>query len=136
YESALHTDAILLIAKCLTQNELADFHALATEYGLDVLVEVFDEDDVEKIQPYHFPLIGINNRDLQTMKVDLGRSNKMISLLDAGQTVVAASGVRSRHDVSQMMSAGIRSFLIGESLAINSNRISFLKELRGMPNDY
>ncbi len=129
FKAAIHADAILLIARCLEQSQLADFHPLATEHRLDVLVEVFDERDVEKIEPFHFPLIGINHRNLSTMQIDLDRSVKLLSHFSEEQTIVAASGIRSRNDIDQLMTLGIHSFLIGESLSINSNRIDFLHKL-------
>lgn len=129
YEAALHADAALLIARCLEAARLRDLHDLATELKLDVLVEVFDEEDVEKIEPFHFPLIGINHRDLETMDVSPECSRNMFSRFDAAQTVVAASGISSRRDIERLMESGIRCFLIGESLSRASNRIEFLHNL-------
>lgn len=129
YESALHADAVLLIARCLERSQLKDFHDLATSLKLDVLVEVFDEEDVEKIEPFHFPLIGINHRNLKTMDVSLERSCDLFRCFDENQTVVAASGIQSRHAIDRFMTTGIRCFLIGESLSRTANRIDFLKSL-------
>ncbi|MDR3232484.1 MAG: indole-3-glycerol phosphate synthase TrpC [Planctomycetaceae bacterium] len=130
-EAALYADAILLIARCLERQQLADFYALAAEHRLDVLVEVFDEDDCEKIEGLHFPLIGINHRNLAAMTVDLDRSEKLAVRLEADQTLVAASGIRSRNDVERMMNIGIRTFLVGETLSRSANRIETLKSLIG-----
>ncbi len=124
YEAALHADAVLLIARCLESSQLVDLHGLATELKLDVLVEVFD-----MIEPFHFPLIGVNHRNLRTMSIDLERSRRLISRFGPDQTIVAASGIRTRHDIETLMQEGIRSFLIGESLSTHPNRIDFLREL-------
>ena len=131
YEAALHADAVLLIARCLEPSQLADLHGLATGRKLDVLVEVFDEEDVDKIEPFLFPLIGVNHRNLRTMSIDLERSRRLISRFGPGQTIVAASGIRSRDDIETSMRAGIRWFLIGESLSTHPDRVGFLRELGG-----
>ena len=131
WEAAAHADAMLLIARCLERQQLADLHGLATELGLDVLVEVFDEEDIDKIEPLHFPLIGINHRNLRTMSIDLERSQCLISRFASNQTVVAASGIKMRDDIETLMRAGIRAFLIGESLSTHQNRDEFLRELVG-----
>ena len=120
WEAAVHADAMLLIARCLEQQQLAELHGLATELGLDVLVEVFDEEDIEKIEPFHFPLIGINNRNLRTMDIDPERSNRMFARFSSDQTVVAASGIKTRNDIENFMQRGIRAFLVGESLSTAS----------------
>ncbi|MCL2348426.1 MAG: bifunctional indole-3-glycerol phosphate synthase/phosphoribosylanthranilate isomerase [Planctomycetaceae bacterium] len=117
YEAAVHADCMLLIARCLEQQQLADLYGLATELGLDVLVEVFDEEDIDKIEPFHFPLIGINHRNLRTMGIDLERSRQLVSRFAPDQTVVAASGIKSRDDIVTLMQTGIRAFLVGESLS-------------------
>jgi len=129
WECAVHADAMLLIARCLEQQQLADLYGLATELGLDVLVEIFDEEDIDKIEPFHFPLIGINHRNLRTMSIDLERSRRLVSRFASDQTVVAASGIKTRKDINNLMQAGIKAFLIGESLSTYRNRDDFLREL-------
>ncbi len=129
YEAALHADAVLLIARCLEPAQLADLHGLAVELKLDVLVEVFDEEDIDKIEPYRFPLVGVNHRNLRTMSIDLERSRRLISRFGPDQSIVAASGIQNRNDVETLMQDGIRSFLIGESLSTHPNRVDFLREL-------
>ena len=129
YEAAVHADAILLIARCLDASQLKDLHDLATALNLDVLVEIFDEKDIEVIEPFHFPLIGINNRNLKTMTVSFDYSHKLFSCFDAEQTVVAASGVKSRQDIESFMKTGFHCFLVGESLSRASDRVGFLRNL-------
>jgi len=135
WESAVHADAMLLIARCLERQQLADLYGLATELGLDVLVEIFDEEDVDKIEPFHFPLIGINHRNLRSMSIDLERSRRLFSRFSADQTVVAASGIKTRNDIDRLMREGIRAFLVGEVLSTHSRRIEFLRELVGGENN-
>lgn len=129
YEAAVHADAVLLIARCLEASRLKDLHDLATGLKLDILVEVFDEEDIAKIEPFHFPLVGINHRNLKTMDVSLDRSVDLFSHFGADQTVVAASGIASRQNIERFLASGIRCFLVGESLSRASDRIGFLKEL-------
>ena len=134
WEAAVHADALLLIARCLERQQLADLHSLAVELGLDVLVEVFDEEDIDTIEPFHFPLIGINHRNLRTMSIDLERSQRLVARCTADQTVVAASGIKTRADIENLMQAGISAFLVGESLSTHPNRADFLRELVGGEN--
>ena len=129
WEAAVHADCMLLIARCLEQQQLADLHGLATELGLDVLVEVFDEEDIDKIEPFHFPLIGINHRNLRTMSIDLERSKRLVSRFAPDQTVVAASGIKTRDDMETLMRIGIRAFLVGESLSTSPTPAEMLCEL-------
>ena len=129
YEAAAYADAMLLIARCLEKRQLVDLHGLATELGLDVLVEVFDEEDIDKIEPFHFPLIGINNRNLRTMSIDLERSKRLFSRFAPDQTVVAASGIKTRKDIETFMQMGIRAFLVGESLSTQAEPYDLLQTL-------
>ena len=129
WEAAVHADCMLLIARCLERQQIADLHALATQLGLDVLVEVYDEEDIDKIEPFHFPLVGINHRNLRTMSIDLEQSKRLFSRFAPDQTVVAASGIKTRDDIEMVMRIGIRAFLVGESLSIQPNAGDFLVQL-------
>lgn len=128
YETALYADCMLLIARCLDAPQLKDLYDLAAELRIDVLVEVFDEEDIRKIEPFHFPLIGINNRNLATMNVDTESSRNFVRYFTSDQTIVAASGIASRADIETTMKSGIRSFLIGESLSKSSDRAETLHQ--------
>ena len=129
WEAAVHADAVLLIARCLERQQLTDLHGLATELGIDVLVEIFDEEDIDKIEPLRCPLMGINHRNLRTMSMDIERSQRLISRVAPDQTVVAASGIKDRSAIEQLMRVGIRAFLVGESLSRHPHRVEFLREL-------
>ncbi|MDR0390680.1 MAG: indole-3-glycerol phosphate synthase TrpC [Planctomycetaceae bacterium] len=129
YETAIYADCMLLIARTLDGKTLKAFHDLATELKIDVLVEVFDEADIEKIAEYNFSLIGINNRNLATMEVDMNNSNNFVRHFKKEQLIVAASGINSRNDIERTMRHGIRSFLVGESLSKSDNRVQFLHNL-------
>jgi indole-3-glycerol phosphate synthase len=129
YETALYADCMLLIVRCLEIEQLKNLHDLATSLQIDVLVEVADEEDIRKIEPFHFPLIGINNRNLATMNVDTERAGNFAHYFSPDQTIVAASGISSRADIEMTMRTGIRSFLIGENLSKSHNRIDTLRQL-------
>ncbi|MDR0705941.1 MAG: indole-3-glycerol phosphate synthase TrpC [Planctomycetaceae bacterium] len=129
YETALYADCMLLIARCLEAEQLKNLYDLATSLRIDVLVEVCGEEDIRKIEPFHFPLIGINNRNLATMNVDTESAGKFARYFSYDQTIVAASGISSRSDIEMIMKFGIRSFLIGESLSKSRNRIETLRQL-------
>ena len=127
-EATLHADAVLLIARCLSRSQMVDLHAFATSHRLDVLVEVFDEADAEKIAPFHFPLIGINHRNLATMGIDMQRSKRLLQYFDNDQIVVAASGIGTLADLQSVSALKIRAFLIGESLSRSENRVALLRQ--------
>ncbi|MDR3197524.1 MAG: indole-3-glycerol phosphate synthase TrpC [Planctomycetaceae bacterium] len=129
YETALYADCMLLIVRCLDTPQLKDLHDLATELQIDVLVEVSDEEDIRKIDPFHFPLIGINNRNLATMNVNTESARNFVRYFTSDQTIVAASGISSRTDIETTMRFGIRSFLIGECLSKSSDRVETLRQL-------
>jgi indole-3-glycerol phosphate synthase len=128
YETALYADCMLLIVRCLEAEQLKNLHDLATSLQIDVLVEVSDEEDIRKIEPFHFPLIGINNRNLATMNVDTKSAGNFARYFSPDQIIVAASGISSRADIETTMKTGIRSFLIGESLSKSHNRIETLRQ--------
>jgi len=116
YETvAAGADAILLIAELLSTNEVASFYDLATSLGLEVLMEVHNEEDVEKALAADADIIGINNRDLHTFKVDLGTTQKLIRLIPQNRVKVSESGIRTYEDVMFLKSLGVNAVLIGEA---------------------
>ncbi len=113
---ALGADAILLIAAALPDADLQAFEAEARALGLDVLVEVHDEAELDRALALETPLIGVNNRDLRTMTVDLATSERLAPRLPPGRLLVAESGIRSAADLQRLRAAGIPAFLVGEAL--------------------
>ncbi|MDT8440576.1 MAG: indole-3-glycerol phosphate synthase TrpC [Desulfuromonadales bacterium] len=109
-------DALLLIAAMLTTAELIDFSGQARELGLDVLLEVHDEAELEKALATDCRLIGVNNRNLNTFVTDLATTERLAGLLPADRLLVAESGIDSRADIVRLQQAGARAFLVGESL--------------------
>ena len=112
-------DAILLIVAILDDDRLKRFHDLATGAGLAALVEVHDEAELERALSIRPPLIGVNNRNLKTFKVDLATTERLAKRLFAvhpDALLVAESGIHTRADVDRLKACGARSILVGESL--------------------
>lgn len=109
-------DAVLLIAAMLESSQLRDYAAAARELGLDVLLEVHNEQELEAALQTDCELIGINNRNLSTFVTDLTVTERLAPLVPSGRLVVAESGIHQRQDVLRLAAAGARAFLVGESL--------------------
>ncbi len=124
-------DAILLIAAMLDLAQLRDFVALARELSLDVLLEVHDEEELDKVSQVNCTLIGVNNRSLRTFVTDLGVTERLARLIPNGRVLVAESGITTRADVLRLQRAGARAFLVGESLMREADIGAKLRELMG-----
>lgn len=134
-------DAILLIVAILTDAQLKEFHSLATDAGLAVLVETHDEAELDRALAAGCELIGVNNRDLKNFKVDLGTTERLVARMRASSTnrplplssplVVAESGINTRADVERMARAGAQAILVGESLMKHGNIGVKVRELIG-----
>jgi indole-3-glycerol phosphate synthase len=127
----LGADALLLIARILEGEQMRDFLGLASELGLAALVEVHDETDLGKAISSGARIVGINNRDLETFRTDLETSIRLARRVPKGVTVVSESGIGSRGDIERLMNAGIRAFLVGESLMREEDAGKKLRELLG-----
>jgi indole-3-glycerol phosphate synthase len=114
---SLGADAILLIVAALGDGLMAELEAEAHELGLDVLVEVHDEAELERALGLKTPLIGVNNRNLKTMTVDLGVTERLAAMMPEGRLVVAESGLSVHADLARLAeSADVTTFLVGEAL--------------------
>ena len=130
YESvAAGADAILLIAELFSANELTNFYNLAVSLGLDALIEVHSEEDTGKALATGADIIGINNRDLHTFKVDLGVTQKLLRMLPAGKIRVSESGIRTYEDVMFLKSIGINAVLIGEAFMEATDIAAKMREI-------
>jgi len=124
-------DAILLIAAMLDLPRLRGFATLARELGLDVLLEVHDEKELEKALKTGCKMIGINNRSLRTFVTDLSTTERLAPLLPADCLIVAESGINTREEIVRLRRAGAKAFLIGESLMREPDMGTKLRELSG-----
>ena len=113
---ALGADCILLIMAALDDDQALELEAGATELGMDVLIEVHDEAELERACRLKSPLMGINNRNLKTMEISLDVGAAMLPALPADRIAVAESGLFAPEDLARMAGTGARCFLIGESL--------------------
>jgi indole-3-glycerol phosphate synthase len=109
-------DAILLIVAALDPAALARLHAEAVSFGLDVLVEVHDSDELEVAGGIGATVIGINNRDLTTLQVDTERTFALLDQMPGGAVVVSESGWRTRAELERLSAAGVDAVLVGEAL--------------------
>ncbi len=117
YESrAMGADCILLILAALTDHEVRELEGLARALDMDVLAEVHNEREVERAMGLETPLIGINNRDLQTLVTDLAVTEQLAPSVPADRFLIAESGIRSHADLCRVAAAGAQCFLVGESL--------------------
>lgn len=113
---AIGADAILIIVAALEDAEMHEIEAAAIEHGMDVLVEVHDETEMERASALESRLIGVNNRDLRTFVTDLATTERLAALAPEGTLLVGESGIATHADCVRLASSGVRSFLVGESL--------------------
>ena len=109
-------DCVLLIVAALGVKELAALLACTREHGMDALVEVHDEEELETALATKADMIGINNRDLHTFKVDIETACRLAPAVPEDVVVVAESGIKSRADVEKLKACGVRAVLVGETL--------------------
>ncbi len=113
---ALGADCILLIMAALGDDQAAELEAVAVEYGMDVLIEVHDSFEFERALKLDSRLLGINNRNLKTLEVDLGISDDILPHMPHDRMAVAESGLSETADLQRFWDLGARAFLVGESL--------------------
>ena len=117
YESKLiGADCILLIASILNDEELKNFSEIAERLKLDYIIEVHDEEELQRVQHFSNAIIGVNNRNLKTFDVDINNSVELKKIFDGQNTFIAESGIKSKKDIEYLKQHNINVFLIGESL--------------------
>ncbi|MCT2558690.1 indole-3-glycerol phosphate synthase TrpC [Tsuneonella sp. YG55] len=113
---SIGADAILIIVAALADGAMADIESAAIERGMDVLVEVHDEAEMERAARLRSRLIGVNNRDLKTFRTELATTERLAPLAPEGTLLVGESGINTHADCERLARAGVRTFLVGESL--------------------
>jgi|688.fasta_scaffold264465_2 indole-3-glycerol phosphate synthase len=132
YESSLiGADCILLIAAALSKKSLKEFYLLATEMGLQVLIEITDEEELETALQTDTKMIGINNRNLKNFEVQLEKSIQLSEKIPNDKLVICESGIQNRRDIELMQSSNINVFLVGEALVKAEQPGLKLRELLG-----
>ncbi|NIZ10303.1 indole-3-glycerol phosphate synthase TrpC [Pseudooceanicola sp. HF7] len=109
-------DCILLIMASLEDGQAAELEAAAFEWGMDVLIEIHDKEELERATLLKSPLMGINNRNLKTFETTLETSRKLARIVPEDRTIVSESGLNTPDDLTELAQYGARCFLIGESL--------------------
>ncbi len=125
-------DAALLIAEILPCDRLAELHRQAVALGLDVLVELHDADQLDRVLGCGATLVGINNRDLRTFETRLEHTLDLMPRVPAGVTVVSESGICTHADLQRLAAAGVHAVLVGESLMRSPDVGAALDALRGV----
>jgi indole-3-glycerol phosphate synthase len=128
---AAGADAVLLIVAALDGDLLAGLYAQAVALGLEALVEVHDDAELEAAAALGAPVIGINNRDLTTLRVDTERTYSMLPGIPGGTVVVAESGFRTRAQLERLAGAGVDAVLVGEALMRAADIEAACRELAG-----
>jgi indole-3-glycerol phosphate synthase len=127
---ALGADCILLIMAVLDDATAAELHQVASLYGMNVLIEVHDREELVRALKLPSRLIGVNSRNLQTLKIDLQGAAELVRSIPAERFAISESGIHTAADVALMQAAGARGFLVGESLLKQEDVGEALRKLR------
>ncbi|MGL5150450.1 MAG: indole-3-glycerol phosphate synthase TrpC [Clostridium sp.] len=128
YESkVIGADFILLIVGVLGE-KIGEYYDIAKSIGLEALVEVHNEEELDIALKYDCNVIGINNRDLKTFKVDMGTTERLSKLIPKGKIIISESGISSLDDIEKIKSMGVNGVLIGENFMRNYEKKEFIKE--------
>ena len=131
YETLLgDADAFLIIASVLSTEEMTKLMSIGTALGLDYLVEVHDQNDIEKAIVSGAELMGINNRNLKTLDIDLDTTEKLMRLIPKDVAVISESGIETAEDVKRVRSWGVRGILVGTSILQSGDPMAKIKELK------
>ena len=136
YEARLYgADSILLIAAILSGKKIEDFFTLAHQLGMSAILEVHNNEDLKKVLVTEAKIIGINNRNLRTLKVDIGTTLKLREKIPSGKIIISESGIKDYKEIQLLKKCGIDGILVGETLLQSKNIVEKMKELIGEKND-
>ena len=126
---ALGADAVLLIVRALDDEALRELRLLAESLGMDALVEVHDRNELERAVRSEARLLGVNNRDLSTLRVDVANTFALLPFVPPGVTVVSESGISNGEQTARLVAQGVRAVLVGEALVVSDDPGRLLGEL-------
>ena len=130
YESrALGADCILLIMACLSDTLAKDLYELSKELGMDVLIEVHDQEELDRALALQPEMVGVNNRNLKTLNVDLQTGFNLSKNIPKDVFSVAESGIYNHSDIQKFIQSGYSAFLVGESLMRQENIADAMHDL-------
>lgn len=132
---AAEADAILLIVRVLSDEQLRDYRELALRLGMEALVETHDPHEIERAIASGAHIIGINNRDLSSFKVDINTTLELKRMVPGGHVLVSESGIHTREHVRRLEDGGVDAVLVGEALVTSSNIGAKIQELLGLDQD-
>ncbi|WP_307331316.1 indole-3-glycerol phosphate synthase TrpC [Evansella vedderi] len=133
YESkSMGADAILLIAAILSKTQIKEYMSLAEELSLDVLMEVHDEEELDKVMStVHPKILGVNNRNLKTFETTLETSNRLSKLIPKDVLFISESGIRSKEDINFLKEINANGILVGETLMVEKNKTKVFNQWFG-----
>lgn len=126
----LGADALLLIAAILPLEIAKDLYEIARNLGLEVLFEIHDEEDLKKALALDVPIIGINNRNLKTMNIDINNTLILKRLIPQSKIVVSESGISEAPHIEKLLQAGVDAILVGTSIVLSQNPAEKIRELK------
>lgn len=131
YESKiLGADAVLLIASILDEQQLKILYELAKTLHMDVLFEIHDEEDLQKASFAGADIIGINNRNLRTLQIDLNTTKRLKKLIPEDKVIVSESGISDESHVQELLKVGVDAILVGTSIVLSNNPGQKIKEFK------
>ena len=130
YESKVYkADSILLIMTILEDNEIKEYIKIANDIGLDCIIEAHSRDEINRAIKIDYPIIGINNRNLDNLSVNINNTLDMINQIPKNFTVIGESGIKSNENIKKYNDHGVYNFLIGETILRSSNYDLIIKKL-------
>ena len=119
----------MLIVSILSDDQLKKFLEIANELNLDCIIETHDDSEIKRATKLNYPILGVNNRNLKTLKTDINISANLFTSISKDYTVIAESGIKTSADIKMYNKLGIFNFLIGESILRSNDYSTFINNL-------